>query len=344
MPQHQARDSTYALPALLALLCILMLASCSTSTSSQANHASPRASRFTYQQYASPINRPVVTTGCGQASPIAPGTSGNLTLPVNPAISAGHSSRSYRVHVPAAYNTHQPLAAVLVFHGHGGTAAGMEGGSGFSTLAEQQHFIAVYPQGLPDGYSGEPFWASAGPIDFGIDDVHFVSDMLNDLQKKFCIDSRRLYATGFSNGGGMSWLLACRLAGRIAAFAPISGNFYAIPGGCHPGRPVPILDMHGTADPVLPYNGIPSSKNPAWPLPSIPQWLQTWASWDSCTKGPTIFLRQSNVSGEQWAGCQGNAAVVHYRIEGGGHHWPPTIGNRSPADVIWLFFQAHPLG
>ncbi len=183
MLQNQARDSMYALPALLALLCILMLASCSTSTSSPANHASPRASRFTYQQYASPINSPVASTGCGQASPIAPGTSGNLTLPVNPAISAGHSSRSYRVHVPAAYNAHQPLTAVLVFHGHGGTAAGMEGGSGFSTLAEQQHFIAVYPQGLPDGYSGEPFWASAGPIDFGIDDVHFVSDMLKDLRK-----------------------------------------------------------------------------------------------------------------------------------------------------------------
>jgi len=326
------------------MLCTLILASCSTPTSSPANHASPRTSRFTYQQYVYPINRPVVTTGCGQISPITPGTSGNVTLPVNPAISEGHGTRSYRVHVPAMYTPSQPLAAVLVFHGYGGTAAGMEGGSGFSTLAEQQHFIAVYPQGLPDGYYGRPFWASAGPIDFGIDDVHFVSDLLNDLQKKFCIDSHRIYATGFSNGGGMSWLLACRLAGRIAAFAPISGNFYAIPGGCHPGRPVPILDIHGTADPLLPYNGIPSSQNPAWPLPSIPKWLQIWATWDSCTKGPAIFLRQSNVTGEQWVGCQGNAAVVHYRIEGGGHRWPPTIGGRSPAGVVWLFFQAHPLG
>jgi polyhydroxybutyrate depolymerase len=232
---------------------------------------------------------------------------------------------------------------MLIFHGFGGNDVGMERSTGFSQLADQEDFIAVYPQGLPHGDGGKPFWADVGPIDYGIDDALFVSDVLNDLQAKFCVDSRRIYATGFSNGGGMTNLLACRLAGRIAAFAPVSGDFYAIPAGCHPGRPVPILDFHGTADPVLPYNGISINMNPAWPLPAIPRWLQDWAARDSCAHAPATFLRESRITGEQWTGCQGNAIVVHYRIEGGGHAWPPPIGGRSGAAVIWSFFQSHPL-
>ncbi|MDQ6660921.1 MAG: ferulic acid esterase, partial [Chloroflexota bacterium] len=283
------------------------------------------------------------TTGCGQASPIPPGSSANMTISSHPAESEGEHTRTYRVHIPKAYDTHIPLAVVLVFHGYSGNAAGMESSTGFSQLADQQHFIAVYPQGLPDGEGGKPIWASIGPFDYGIDDALFVSDMLNDLQSKLCIDAHRIYVTGSSNGGGMSGFLACRLARRIAAFAPISGNFYAIPDGCHPGRAVSILNIHGTKDPILPYTGIPASVNPQWPLPSIPQWLQEWARQDSCTNGPKTFLQKSSVTGEQWTDCKGNATVVHYRIEGGGHSWPSAIGGQSAANVIWLFLQNHPL-
>ncbi len=114
-------------------------------------------------------------------------------------------------------------------------------------------------------------------------------------------------------------------------------------GYLHPGRPVPILDVHGTKDPILPYAGISVSENPAWPLPAIPHWLQDWTSRDDCTRGPVTFFQQSTVTGEQWTNCQGNATVVHYRIEGGGHSWPRNIGSRSGAEVIWLFLQAYRL-
>jgi len=325
-----------------ALLCIL-LASCSLSSSPSANSTTFRASVPVSQPYYGPINRPIATTGCGQVSPITAGTSANVTIPANPAVSGGSRTRVYRVHVPRSYNMSRPQAVVLAFHGYSGSAEGEDRSSGFTPLADQQDFIAVYPQGLLDEPSGKPFWASVGPIDLGIDDVLFVSNVLDDLQQKFCVDPRRIYASGFSNGGGMTGFLACRLAGRIAAFAPISGNFYALPGGCKPGRPVPILDFHGTKDPLLPYNGISISVNPDWPLPSIPQWLQDWAVRDGCSGGPVIFLKEANVLGEQWSGCQGNAAVVHYRIIGGGHAVPPPIAGRSAAEVIWLFFQAHTL-
>ena len=285
---------------------------------------------------------PVPTTGCGKASSIRPGTSADQQIAAHPAVSRGHITRSYLVHVPATYQVDQLQAVVLVYHGHGGNAADAESSSGFSLLADQRDFIAVYPQGLLDD-DGLPFWASIGPIDYGIDDALFVSDVLTKLQRDFCVDPQRIYATGFSNGGGMSGFLACKLAKRIAAFAPVSGNYYSLPGGCHPGRSVPILEIHGTADSIVPYAGIPASENPIWPLPSVPQWLQDWASRDGCTGGPVIFLQTSDVTGEQWMNCKENASVVHYRIEGGDHSLPSTIGGHSAAVIIWGFFQANRL-
>jgi poly(3-hydroxybutyrate) depolymerase len=111
-------------------------------------------------------------------------------------------------------------------------------------------------------------------IDYGIDDVQFTSNFLDSLQRTFCVDPERIYATGFSNGGGMTGFLACRLFGRITAFAPISGNFYNPPGGCNPERPVAILSFHGTAGPITFYNVLP-------------------------------------VVGERWSNCRGNVGVVH---------------------------------
>ncbi|MBA2285822.1 MAG: ferulic acid esterase [Ktedonobacteraceae bacterium] len=288
------------------------------------------------------VNRPVVTTGCGKASSIRPGSTADVAIAAHPALARGKVTRSYLVHIPAGYIGNQLQAVVLVFHGHGGDAAGAESSSGFSTLADQHSFLAVYPQGLL-GDDGLPFWASIGPIDYGIDDALFVSDVLNKLQTDFCVDPHRIYATGFSNGGGMSGFLACKLALRIAALAPISGNYYDLPSGCHPGRPVPILEIHGTADPIVPYAGIPPSVNPVWHLPAITQWLQDWASRDGCTQGPVVFLQKADVTGEQWLHCNANTAVLHYRMEGEGHSLPSVIGGQSTAAILWGFFQAHPL-
>ena len=326
------------------LVSIFLLASCSNSPSAA---KSSMAGGSEYQSPADslPVNSAVVTTGCGHTSPVSAGISVKMTVAVDPAESEGNSTRTFLLHLPKQYDDTRPMAVILVFHGHGGNASGMEQGSGISTLADQQHFIAVYPQGLTERFTNISFWADIGQIDYGINDVLFVSDLLNYLQRTFCVDAHRIYATGFSNGGGMTTLLACRLAGRIAAFAPMSGDHFAIPGGCHPGRPVPILYTHGTADPLVPYNGSPPSKTPDWPVPPVLQYLQTWAARDGCSSGPTIFLQQAGKSGQpgvtgmQWTRCQGNVRVVHYRIDGGGHRWPPVIEGQPAALVMWQFFS-----
>src|SRR5437660_3353595 len=194
------------------LLCCLLLAGCNLFASDSPPQRTSAASSASVLVDSGPINHPVVTHGCGQATPVSPGTSADQMFPVNPAEALGHNSRSYRVHIPVGYQSTMPTALVLYFHGHGGTATGADSGSGFSSLADQQHFIAAYGQGLPEGEDGPPFWADTGPIDYGVDDLHYVSLMLDDLQSKFCIDARRIFAAGFSNGGGMSNYLACNLA------------------------------------------------------------------------------------------------------------------------------------
>lgn len=291
-----------------------------------------------------PTASPVATPGggCGHASPVAPGTSADLAVAADPARARGRRDRIYRVHVPTAYRPDRPLPAVLVFHGHGATAAGMESATGFSRLADREGFLAVYPQALPDVH-GWTFWDSAEQGDYGIDDVQYVANVLDAVQRTWCVAPRQIYATGFSNGGGLVGLLACRLAGRIAAFAPVSGSFPDTPGGCHPARPVPILDIHGAADRTVPYDGTTHLWNEVSLLPPIPVWLWGWAARDSCTSGPDVFLQSDGVTGERWTGCRGDATVVHYRLADGGHAWPVTIDGSAGSAVIWDFFAQHPL-
>jgi polyhydroxybutyrate depolymerase len=335
-------ERRYAFLCLLLLFGNLLLAGCNSTQ----QHVAQAPTRTPEATVSDPddqlVDKPIPTTGCGKASPVKPGSSANQLITVDPAVSNGIHERSYLVHVPPGYDREQPVAVVLAFHGHGGDAAGEESGTGFSTLADRDGFLAVYPQGLLDD-EGLPFWASDGPIDYGIDDALFVSNVLTKLQEDFCIDPSRIYATGFSNGGGMSGFLACKLAGRIAAFVPVSGNYYALPDGCNPARAAPILEIHGTADSIVPYEGIPAIQSPLWPLPSIPQWLQDWATRDGCTQGPLVFLQTANVTGEHWIHCKGNATVVHYRMEGEGHSLPATIGGIATDVLMWNFFQAHSL-
>jgi len=259
---------------------------------------------------------------------------------------SGGLIRTYLLHIPSGYQANSSEAMVLSFHGHSSNAFQQERRSGMSLLSDQQGFIAVYPQGVvgPDGQTG---WSTGALNRPQVNDVLFVSDLLNHLQGIFCIDPHRIYATGFSNGGGMTNVLACTLAGRLAAFAPVSGAYPPYPGGCHPVRPVPLLEFHGTADPIVPYSG-----NARKGYPPILTWLQGWATRDGCTMGPTVFYKQVNVTGLEWTNCQGNAIVIQYRISGEGHVWPRATFNKpggtavsslSASALIWSFFQQHPL-
>jgi polyhydroxybutyrate depolymerase len=320
------------------LLSCLLLISCGSSPDSLTG-----TSASALPTYAGPVDFPIASNGCGHDAILQPGTSTVVSIKTDPASSRGYSTRTYRAYLPTAYDMGNPLAVVLVFHDYGKNTQFAEKNTGFSQLAEQQQFIVVYPQGLFDGDSDQPFWASLGPVDYGIDDVLFVSNVLDDVQQKACVDPQRIYATGFSNGGGMVNLLACRLSGRIAAFAPIAGNYFSLPGGCRTSRPIALLEMHGTDDSQLPYDGTDASKNPTWPLPSVQSWLQEWARRNGCSLQSTLFLQTSTVTALRWSPCDSDVAIVHYRLEHAQHAWPQPIEGRSAAAIIWTFFQSYRL-
>ncbi|MFD8499114.1 alpha/beta hydrolase family esterase [Amycolatopsis sp. NPDC059657] len=271
---------------------------------------------------------PSARTGCGRPAPFTTGASTGTS------IQSGGLTREYRVHLPASYSRFRPLPVVLSFHGHKRTSEYQEQLTGMSAL----NAIVVYPQGLI-GTDGESAWEGA-PYSAAADDVQFTRDLISSLERQLCVDSRRIYAAGKSNGGGFVGVLACRMPDRIAAFAPVSGAFYPQSGACDPSQRAPIIDFHGTADTTIPYTG-----NPAKGLPALPDWLAGWASRDRCHG--SVSWSDGPVTYQHWLGCP----LAHVRIEGLGHVWPsrtpnndsatPTVIDATP--MIWEFFLTHPL-
>lgn len=271
--------------------------------------------------------------GCGK--PVqAPGTTVERTIE-----SAG-GTRSYRLHVPKQYRPTRPHSVVLSFHGRTRTAEYQEELSELSGRG----VVAVYPQGLI-GNDGEPSWQGA-PYSPEVDDVRFVADLLDEVERTLCVDRSRIYATGKSNGGGFVGVLACRMPERIAAFAPVAGAFYPQGGECRPNRPAPVLEIHGKADKTIPYEG-DSAKG----LPPIPQWLAAWAERNGCRVRPVVQDLGAGVERSRWVGCDRRGQVVHYAIASLGHDWPSTRPNPDSAEpsvfdatpIILRFFARHTL-
>ncbi|MEU3980576.1 PHB depolymerase family esterase [Streptomyces sp. NPDC026672] len=280
--------------------------------------------------------QPAAAAGCsGPNSQIPPGKTTGRTLTVN------GLQRTYRVHIPATYTGTNPRSLILSFHGHGRTASFQESLTQLSTV----NALVVYPQGV-NGTDGESAWQGAPYSAPGVDDIAFTGALISRLQTDLCVDPRKIYASGKSNGGGFAALVACRLADRVAAVAPVAGAFYPQGGACQPQRPVPVLDFHGQADDTIPYNG-DTSKG----LPSLPAWLAGWAQRDGCAATPQNTRVKPNVVHQVWSSCSGGSTVEHYRIEDGGHFWPATVPNGDTATpttidatpLIWDFFLSHPM-
>ncbi|WP_405574751.1 ferulic acid esterase [Streptomyces sp. NBC_01167] len=280
------------------------------------------------------LDEPVRTTGCRTAPVVPPGVTTAQDM------ESGGVARTYTVHLPKRYDPRRSYPVVLSFHGHKRTSQWQEELSGFSALDT----IAVYPQGLI-GTDGESAWQGA-PYSAPVDDVRFTSDLLDRLQRQFCVDNKRIYAAGKSNGGGFVGVLACRMPGRIAAFAPVAGAYYPQSGPCQPSRPTSVIAFHGTADATIPYEG-----NPAKGLPALPDWLADRAERNGCRPEAKSSRPRPQVEVQRWTGCDKSSRLVHYRVEGAGHVWPstgpnndsstPTVIDATP--VIWKFFRGSTL-
>jgi polyhydroxybutyrate depolymerase len=265
-------------------------------------------------------------------------------------VSSGEK-REYLLYVPESYDPTAPTPLVLAFHGFAEWPAHEAHISRWNDLADEKGFIVVYPSGT----SYPKRWRTMGltnTVDDPQIDVDFISELIDHLSILYNIDPARVYANGLSNGGGMSYLLACRLSDRIAAIGSVAGAYTYPLQNCSPSRPVPLIAFHGTADPVVPFQGGPSESFDV-PFPNVPAWMAAWAERNQCAQ-TSEFQVSANIRGVTYSDCAQNAEVVFYTIDGGGHTWPggnplpvwitgPTSTEIDATRVTWAFFEKHPM-
>jgi polyhydroxybutyrate depolymerase len=313
---------------------------------------------------------PVKTQGCGTAAPAAaPATEVDPTGDVKVTVSTPSGDRWWYQHVPTGYDGTTPLPLVLDFHGYAEGAAIQRSVSQFEALGDQQHFITVSPQG-----QGSPVhWDTR----LESNDLQFVGQVLDTVERTLCVDPHRVFVAGYSNGAFLSSTIACEYADRVAAIGPVAG-LRDVP-GCQPSRPVPIIAFHGTDDQFVEYKGGmgPQAAKMAAPDGSgktlgeepsangaiapgsmdqaVPDILDAWAGRNGCAPTPTDTTASSDTTEISFS-CPAGAEVELYRTDGAGHEWPgsqqsaafgavtgKTTMTIDATKLIWAFFQQHPL-
>ncbi len=263
-------------------------------------------------------------------------------------------TRRYLVHTPPSYDGRRPLPVVLAFHGGGGRAETMVRQSRLNPVADKYGFVVVYPDGtgrlrLLTFNAGT---CCGYAVAKKVDDVAFVSQLLDALPGRYAIDPRRVYATGMSNGAMFCYRLAAELSERIAAIAPVAGDMGV--DGPQPRRSVPVMHFHGLADRnVLYEGGLGPNQYEKTPHRSIADTLAFWIRANHCQAEPVAQDRTADYLFDRWEPRpeEPGAPVVLYRLLAGGHTWPggedvtpwagtgPVVAQVSASTLMWQFFQ-----
>jgi polyhydroxybutyrate depolymerase len=254
----------------------------------------------------------------------------------------GGVDRPLGVHVPATYDGRTPTPVVFNFHGYTSNGDQQAWLSNMIQKSDQAGFIAVHPNGIGNSWNAGVCCGQAAQT--MVDDVGYVNRLLDIIAGQLCIDPKRVFATGLSNGGFLSHRLACESAGRFAAIAPVAGVM-GIP-MCKPSRAVPVLGFHGTADAIVPYGG-----SVLLGFPPAPDTYAGWAMRDGCGTSTKETFRMADSHCSTWLSCPGTMEVTFCTVDGGGHTWPGgqplptgyTTMNIIATDVMWDFFMRHPL-
>lgn len=275
------------------------------------------------------------------------------------AIECSGVGRTYYVHAPTSISPTDQVPLVLVFHGGGGTAVGMARMTNMMQLSDSKRFIVAYPQGI------EKYWNDGRKgleKRTKVDDVGFIAQLIDTLEKQYPIDRSRIYACGISNGGFFSQRLICQLPDRIAAAASVVASMPA-DGACVPTEPVPIMFMLGTKDPLVPFKGgaieIPFGGGKRGVVKSATETQAYWQQFDGCPNSPQLEKSIDGHDGtlleyKSFAPGKANSELVFCTVQGGGHCWPggkqylpaSIVGKASTVDgdeLILQFFQRHRL-
>lgn len=272
----------------------------------------------------------------------------------NGQIESGGRLRKYLIYVPESYDPNAPSPLVFSIHGFVQWPAHQQNMSGWNKLADEHGFLVIYPQG-----TGFPLRWNTRPTEDDpesmIEDLEFISDLIEHLSQSYNIDRTRIYANGMSNGAGMSHVLACVLSDRFVAIGGVAGAYPHTWNSCNPSRPVPVIAFHGADDSIVPYyGGSRNSRGHQDELLPIEDWAAKWAENNSCTDRPEIIPITNEINRISYLGCEGNSDVVLYKIEGGGHTWPGggklpvwiaghTNQDINATELMWEFFQKYSL-
>ena len=260
---------------------------------------------------------------------------------INASINHGGITRDYILYVPNSYVTGNQVPLVFNFHGYTSNATQQMWYGDFRAIADTAGFIIVHPEGTLDN-SGVTHW-NVGWGGSTVNDINFTSTLIDSIASEYSINLDRVYSTGMSNGGFMSYQLACELSDRIAAIASVTGSMN--PGwfnSCNPSHPMPVMEIHGTADPTVLYT-------------TVPNIIDFWRGINNCNNTPVLtnmpdinIIDGCTAEHQIWENGSNGVAVEHYKIIDGEHSWPGApfpngITNQdiNAAEKIWEFFNKY---
>ncbi len=266
----------------------------------------------------------------------------NPTAPGNyvRAVRVNGDIRKFRLHVPRGYDGTRPLPVLFAFHSSRASASVLERETGFNELADSLGFFAIYPEGMHRAWNiGECCRYSFKKKK---DEMAFVTGMLDQLSRGLRVDSTRVYSTGYSDGGTLSFLLACGISSRITAVASVSGTLFEPLPACSLSHPIPVLSIHGTGDHNIPYEGHvggPAARPGGNHFQhSARDVVRFWLDRENCSSTPVV-VRSGNVSKERYECAAGGSEVVFFTIENGQHGWPGggrgwVFSPKPPTDIV----------
>lgn len=258
-------------------------------------------------------------------------------------------TREYRRYVPASYDGNNAVPLVFNLHGYSSNNVQQEFYGDFRPIADTAGFILIHPNGTFDANNNR-FWNAFGGV-AGVDDVAFISALIDTLSSTYNIDLNRVYSCGMSNGGFMSYKLACDLSERITAVASVTGSMAVGSfASCNPSNPTPIMQIHGTADPTVPYNGNAQ-------IAGVESVVDFWVDFNNCDETPEFIevpdiVTTDGCTAEHYIYHNGinNSTVEFFKIIDGAHTWPgaPISFDITNQDIsasveIWRFFSQYSL-
>ena len=355
---HSFRRAVFQVSASLISLGVSLGSACSSSEPNEQNDGGPQSADAGVADTTSPEGEPDAASSdaamdsgascSGKGMPYPAGTTTQGSVMVS------GRARTFRVHVPSTYRADRAMAIVLAFHGGGGSGKQMEESSLLDVQADREGFVTVYPDGTGVLGTWNGGLCCGRAVEENVDDTAFVKAILDHLEGALCADTRRIFATGMSNGGILSHRLACELSDRLAAIAPVAGTIGVT--DCKPSRPIPVMHVHGTLDGHVPVGGGTGCGPSGASYVSVADTMEGWRNRNACAATKVAYDAMGDGTCLAYTGCA--ASTVLCTIEAGGHSWPggapktavsdcPSDGVQSRTfianEVMWKFFRQNPM-